>query len=178
MEGIMSGEALQFLTRQFETAWKLTSYHLDGLTTAECLWRPASKGLHVQQDEQGLWHSDWPESEAYDLGPPSIAWLTWHLGFWWEMALNHSFGNGLLSREAVLWPGSASQAAAWVGRLHDEWWAVLHQLNEKDLQSAQHTRWPFQDRPFGDLVAWVNIELTKNAAEIGYARFLYAVSKR
>jgi len=25
------------------------------------------------------------------------------------------------------------------------------------------------------LVAWVNLELTKNAAEIGYARFLYAV---
>ena len=28
---------------------------------------------------------------------------------------------------------------------------------------------------FGDVVAWVNIELMKNAAEIGYARFLYAV---
>ena len=27
-----------------------------------------------------------------------------------------------------------------------------------------------------DVVAWVNVELTKNAAEIGYARFLYAVS--
>jgi len=36
-------------------------------------------------------------------------------------------------------------------------------------------RWPFQDRPFGDVVAWVNGELTKNAAEIGYARFLHAV---
>jgi len=26
-----------------------------------------------------------------------------------------------------------------------------------------------------DVVAWVNVELTKNAAEIGYARFLHAV---
>lgn len=25
--------------------------------------------------------------------------------------------------------------------------------------------------------AWVNVELTKNAAEIGYARFLYAVRR-
>jgi hypothetical protein len=25
------------------------------------------------------------------------------------------------------------------------------------------------------VIAWVNVELTKNAAEIGYARFLYAV---
>jgi len=33
---------------------------------------------------------------------------------------------------------------------------------------------PFQARPFGAVVSWVNIELTQNAAEIGYARFLYA----
>ncbi|WP_317987833.1 hypothetical protein [Hyalangium gracile] len=39
----------------------------------------------------------------------------------------------------------------------------------------QRTRWPFQDRPFGDVVAWANMELTKNASELGYARFLYAV---
>jgi NADPH-dependent 2,4-dienoyl-CoA reductase/sulfur reductase-like enzyme len=32
-----------------------------------------------------------------------------------------------------------------------------------------------RNTPFGDVVAWVNVELTKNAAEIGYARFLYAV---
>jgi hypothetical protein len=34
-----------------------------------------------------------------------------------------------------------------------------------------------EDRPFGDVLAWVNLELTKNAAEIGYARFLYAVRR-
>jgi hypothetical protein len=27
----------------------------------------------------------------------------------------------------------------------------------------------------GHVIAWANVELTKNAAEIGYARFLYAV---
>jgi len=53
---------------------------------------------------------------------------------------------------------------------------VLEQITGKDLRSRQRTRWPFQDRPFGDVVAWLNVELTKNAAEIGYARFLYAVS--
>ena len=45
----------------------------------------------------------------------------------------------------------------------------------EELRSETHTRWPFQQRPFGDVLAWVNVELTKNAAEIGYARFLYAV---
>ena len=32
-----STEALDYLLRQQETAWKLTAYHLNGLTTAECL---------------------------------------------------------------------------------------------------------------------------------------------
>jgi hypothetical protein len=165
-----------YVIRQFQTAWKLASYHLDGLTTEECLWRPADVGLHVVQLSDGRWRADWPDHEGYDLGPPSIAWLTWHVGFWWSMVLDHSFGNGTLSREKVMWPGTADGVREWIGRLQERWQAVLEQATDQDLQSAQRTRWPFQDRPFGDVIAWVNIELTKNAAEIGYARFLYAVS--
>jgi hypothetical protein len=61
--------------------------------------------------------------------------------------------------------------------LHDEWVAALDKLTDSDLQSTQRTRWPFRDRPFGDVVAWVNVELTKSASELGYARFLYAVRR-
>jgi hypothetical protein len=170
-----SREAGGYLIRQFETAWKLAAFHLEGLTTEECLWRPAPTGLHVHQVAEGAWRADWPDHEGYDLGPPSIAWLTWHLGFWWRMVLNHSFGDGTLSRERVMWPGTAAAVRDWVGRLQREWRVALGQLTDHDLQSAQRTRWPFQSRPFGDVLAWVNVELTKNAAEIGYARFLYAV---
>jgi hypothetical protein len=52
---------------------------------------------------------------------------------------------------------------------------VAEQLSDEDVRSSKRTRWPFQDRPFGDILAWANVELMKNAAEIGYARFLYAV---
>ncbi|MBI3403852.1 MAG: DinB family protein [Acidobacteria bacterium] len=166
-------EVSGYLIRQFETAWKLASYHLGGLTTEECLWRPAPQGLHVQQAPDGTWRADWPDREAYDIGPPSIAWLTWHLGFWWSMALDHSFGSGNLSREDVVWPGTADDVRNWIGGLQGQWRAVLEQTTEEDLRSTQRTRWPFADRPFGDVVAWVNLELMKNAAEIGYARFLY-----
>lgn len=168
-------ESAGYLVRQLETAWMLASYHLDGLTTEECLWRPARAGLHVHQDAAGRWLADWPEHEGYDLGPPSLAWLTWHLGFWWSMVLDHSFGEGTLSRETVAWPGTAEGARDWINRLQGEWRSRLEQLTDDDLRSEQRTRWPFQDRPFGDVVAWANVELTKNAAEIGYARFLYAV---
>jgi hypothetical protein len=170
----MKNETHGYLIRQFEMAWKLTSYHLDGLTTGECLWRPAHQGLHVYQVPDHGWRADWPEREDYDIGPPSIAWLTWHMGFWWSMVLNHSFGDGTLTREDVMWPGNADDVRQWLDRLQAEWQAAIEQLSDDDLQSTQQTRWPFQDRPFGDVIAWANVELTKNAAEIGYARFLYA----
>jgi len=171
----MTNEARGTLLRQLETAWKLTSFHLDGLTTEECLWRPARKGLHVHQVSDGDWRADWPERESYDIGPPSIVWLTWHIGFWWSTVLDHSFGSGALSREDVRWPGTADGVRVWLRGLADEWRAKLEQISDEDLRAVERTRWPFRDRPFADVVAWVNLELTKNAAEIGYARFLYAV---
>jgi hypothetical protein len=133
----MSDPKSDCLRRQFDTAWKLVTYHLDGLTTEECLWRPAERGLHVARGADGRWRGDWPEHEGYDLGPPSIAWLTWHVGFWWS------------------------------------WQRRVAALGADDLRSSAMTRWPFTDRPFMDVIAWVNLELMKNAAEIGYARFLH-----
>jgi hypothetical protein len=91
--------------------------------------------------------------------------------------LDHSCGAGKLTRDAVTWPGTAEGVREWLGRLRREWVAAVDKLDDSDLQSTQRTRWPFSDRPFGDVVAWVNVELTKNAAEIGYARFLYAVRR-
>jgi len=172
----MADAACGYLTRQFETAWGLTRLHLDGLTTEECLWRPAEEGLHVHRLPDGGWRPDWPDHERYDLGPSSIAWLTWHLGFWWSMVLDHSFGEGRLAREEVTWPGTADGVRRWVGGLQEEWRSVLEGATDDDLRSAKRTRWPFRDRPFGDLVAWVNIELAKNGAEIGYVRFLHSVA--
>jgi hypothetical protein len=50
----MADEACDYLIRQFETAWKLTNFHLDGLTTKECLRRLAHEGLHVHQASDGI----------------------------------------------------------------------------------------------------------------------------
>jgi len=91
------------------------------------------------------------------------------------MALNHSFGDATLTREAVLWPGSADAVRARFTDLRNEWVAAIERLTDDDLRSPANCRWPMQDRPFSDIVGWLNVELMKNAAEIGYARFLYAV---
>lgn len=173
----MPDDVRRALLRQLDTAWALARYHLDGLTTDECLWRPARAGLHVHQDADGAWRADWPTHEGYDLGPPSIAWLTWHVTFWWAMALDHAFGDATLAREQVAWPGTADDVRTRIEALEREWRTALEALPDDAWHAATHTRWPFRDRPFADVVAWANVELTKNAAEIGYARFLYAVSR-
>lgn len=165
---------IDVLKRQLEIAWALATYHLESLTTQECLWRPAPIGPHVFQAADGSWRADWPEQEGYALGPPSIAWITWHMAFWWSMTLNHSFGDASLTREDVVWAGSADEVRRVLVQLHDEWRIALASLGDDDVQLSARTRWPMQDRPFADVIAWLNVELMKNAAEIGYARFLYA----
>ena len=69
----MATEAAGYLVRQFETAWKLASFHLKDLSTEECLWRPATRGLHVDKGPDSSWQVQWPEHEGYDLVPSSIA---------------------------------------------------------------------------------------------------------
>lgn len=134
--------------------------------------------MHVHRRVDGSWRADWPDHEGYDLGPPSIAWITWHIDFWWSMTLDHCFDAGTLTREAVTWRGSAEGARDRIRELHDEWVARIEGLTEDDLRSPERSRWPIPDRPFADIVSWLNVELMKNAAEIGYARFLHGVAPR
>ena len=91
------------------------------------------------------------------------------------MVLDHSFGEGTLARESVAWPGSADGVRAWIGGLQEQWRSMLDRITDAELQSAERTRWPFQDRPFADVIAWATVELNRNAAELGYARFLHGV---
>lgn len=176
----MSRALIGCLTRQLDVAWALTQYHLESLTTEECLWRPAVKGLHVWRGEDGVFRADWPEHEGYELGPSSIAWLSWHLGFWWSMVIDHTFGDAQLTREEVTWPGTTDAMRGWVDALHGRWRSGIEELDDEALQSNARARWPFapNERPLMDVVAWANVELTKSASEIGYARFLYAMRTR
>ena len=160
------------LLGQFDLAWKLASYHFDGLTTEDCLWQPEPRGPHVRRDEGDAWIADWPPNEEYSAGPPSIAWIGWHMLYWWSMALDHNFGSATLVREEVGWPGDAEGMRIELTRLRDEWRGQLRSLGDSALQATGRVRWPFTERPLADLFAWANVELAKNAAEMGYARFL------
>jgi hypothetical protein len=161
------------IINQLNISWSLLEYHFKNLSDEECLWRPRPNGLYIQQTD-GNWTEEWPEQESYDLGPPNIAWLTWHIIFWWSMTLNHSFGDGTLRREDVLWPGTADAAKQVISRLYCQWTERLTALSDEDWLSQKYVQWPFKDKPFYELAAWLNVELMKNASELGCCRFLYA----
>jgi hypothetical protein len=161
------------LNFQFDISWQLFEYNINGIDNEECLWKPREKGLHIH-NEDGTWRADWPDSESYDIGPASIAWLTWHIIFWWSMVFDYSFGNGTLTHEEVQWPGNITAVRERINNLRDKWRTLLEELSEDELRSSKRTHWPFGDKPFYELAAWLNLELMKNASEIGYCRFLYA----
>lgn len=158
---------------QLDMCWQLYIYHIENLEETEALWAFSPESLQVRrQDDE--WCTDWPESESYDIGPSSIAWIMWHIIYWWTTALDYNFGNGTLKKEDILWPGSVEEAKAKIELLHDEWVSKLNELSDTDYQSRQHSKWPFTDRAFVDIALWLNGELMKNVSEIGCGRFLYA----
>jgi hypothetical protein len=121
---------------------------------------------------------DWPETESYDIGPASIAWIMWHIIYWWSTALDYNFGDGILKNEDIPWPESVENAKATISLLHDKWVSKLNALSDAEYQSEQYAKWPLSDRSFADIALWLNAELMKNASEIGYGRFLYAAREK
>lgn len=49
----MSEPLRDCLLRQLDSAWKLASYHLAGLTPDECLWQSGPNGPHVRRIDEG-----------------------------------------------------------------------------------------------------------------------------
>ncbi|WP_020618277.1 DinB family protein [Paenibacillus daejeonensis] len=162
----------QTLQYQYAIACQLCDYHLTDLTEDEYHWRPAPPGLHIAE-HSGVWQPDWPTSEGYDIGPPSSAWLMWHMTYWWSMVLDHTFGQASLQREDIPASGSFAEAKSRLLDLRNQWEGAVHKLSPEAWLDTARTRWPFADRSFADLAAWLNVELMKNASELGYSRFLY-----
>lgn len=166
-------QALQF---QYTIACQLLDYHLTDLTEDEYHWRPTSPGLHITE-QSGIWLPDWPTSEGYDIGPPSSAWLLWHMTYWWSMVFDYTFGQATLQREEIPAAGTVTAAKERLLLQRNQWEVAVRELPPEAWLDTERTRWPFADQSFADLAAWLNLELMKNASELGYSRFIFAVRK-
>lgn len=157
---------LDLLRRQFDLTWALFEYHLERLTPEDHLWEPASLVWTVRDGVP-----DWAEAEPDPVPVPTVAWVSWHIGWWWSVAIDHVTGRPPRERADVVWPGPAS-VAGWLRGLRDEWLELLPALDP-----AAPSAFPWPDGTVGDTVAWVNAELMKNVAEIGQLRLLRAAGR-
>ncbi|NWG52905.1 MAG: DinB family protein [Hydrogenophilaceae bacterium] len=173
---MVSAARLPILRRQFELTWRLAVEHLPALTDAMCLWRPAPGAWTVRQGDDGAWRPDWADAEPSPAPPVTIAWLTWHMDWWWSGLISAVRNEPQRPRECVHWPGSAALVIARLDALAADWKRELDRLAEPDLESPLAYPWP-APRPLGDALAWTNVELTKNVAEIGMLRHIYQAQR-
>ncbi|MGV0736471.1 DinB family protein [Mycobacterium syngnathidarum] len=158
------------LRRQFDLVWALTDLHLSALTDEDHLWEPGPRVWTVHRDVEGRWWPDWADTEPDPIPVPTIGWLTWHVIFWWTSALAHAQGRTPPPRSEIDWPGPAA-AVQRINALSAQWRSLLDALADADLLAPVAFPWgPDSGRTLADMALWLNVELTKNAAEIGQLR--------
>lgn len=170
---LVSASRCQLLRWQFELTWSLFEYHLARLEPADHLWEPAAHCWTVRPGADGGWVPDWADAEPDPIPVPTIGWITWHIGWWWTVAIDHARGRTPRERTEIGWPGDGGRAVAWLRGLRAEWLAVLDRLSDADLDCV--APYPWQNDPehtIAHMIAWVNAELMKNATEIGQVRLL------
>lgn len=144
------------LVEQFDLVWALAQLHLDALVEPDFLWEPAGLVWTVHPGDDGLWRPDFAEQEPDPIPVPTIAWLTWHIDWWWSTALAQATGQAVPDRTQVFWPGTGAAAVSRIRELAHAWRPVVS--GPMDIGAA----------------SWLNVELMKNIAEIGQLRLIRA----
>lgn len=151
--------------------------HLEALTPEDFLWEPAPSCWTVRPDADGVWRPDWSEPEPDPPPVPTIGWVTWHMGWWWTVTLDHLRGRPPRARDEIGWPGDGAATTNWLRGLRLEWLTVLDRLTDTELDAAAPFPWRNNpERTVAHMAGWVNSELMKNTAEIGQLRLLRAAS--
>lgn len=162
---------------QFDLTWSLLELHLEELASEDFLWEPATHCWTVRPSGEGGWVTDWEVPEPEPVPVPTIGWITWHVGWWWTVTIDHLQGKTPPDRVEVVWPGDGEAAVQWLRGLRREWLAVLDRLSDTDLDTVAPFPWvDDREKTVAHMMAWVNAELMKNTAEIGYLRLLRAAS--
>ncbi|MEW2453811.1 DinB family protein [Streptomyces albus] len=165
------------LRTQFDLTWSLFEHHLERLAPGDLLWEPGPYCWTVRPGPDGTWVPDFAETEPDPVPVPTMGWVSWHLGWWWSVTLDHLRGRPPRDRSEVVFPGDEAATAAWLRGLRTEWLSALEGLSEAEWEATAPFPWDNDpEHTVAHMVAWVNAELMKNVAEFGQLRLLRAAA--
>ena len=78
---------------QFDLTWSLFELHLEELKPENFLWEPGPRCWTVRPGVEGTWGPDWEEPELDPVPVPTIGWVSWHIGRWWSVTVDHVRGR-------------------------------------------------------------------------------------
>jgi hypothetical protein len=165
--GLVPGSTVPSLAEQLEIPWSLAErFVFPALTESVAHWEPSPNACSVRRTGTGTgtgWTVDFPDESRLPLPDPTAAWILWHITWWWSNAIRWLQSENAIPPEEARWPGTVAGALDQIRQLHDEWMRALGSTEANASTSA-----PFiHGSTAQGLGAWVNIELTKNVAELG-----------
>lgn len=148
---------------------------LVGLTDAEYFWEPVAGCWSIRPTAAGRFTVDWAWPAP---DPPPVTTIAWRLGHIGSAVLalrtNHHFGDGALTIDDIVWPGTAADAIAWLDREYAAWLAGLATLDAAGLaRKVGPAEGPYSEYPMATLILHINREVIHHGAEIALLRDLY-----
>jgi len=146
--------------------WRFaTDFVIDQVDLELALWEPSTNVCTARQGADG-WSSDWLDEDKGPLPDATIAWLLWHIEWWWNDTVALVSGQPGIEPSDHRWSGDTDGIVV-AKKVWDE------VLAEADLDGLVAWHLP-EPQPIWFIAAWVNTELTKNLAEINQLKALRA----
>lgn len=103
----------------------------------------------MHRSADGTWEPDWAETDPDPVPVPTIAWVGWHIGWWWSVTLDHMHGRQPRERTDIIRFGEGAPAVWWLRGLRTEWHATLDGLTDTALDATAPFPWPQTEQPVG-----------------------------
>jgi hypothetical protein len=164
------------IVEQLDWHWRtLLRPRLDGLTDDEYFWEPAPGCWSIRPAGGGTFMADWAWPAPDPPPVTTIAWRLAHIaGPVLGIRASSHFGDGSVTLDSIVWPGSAAQALAWLDRSYAAWKAGVAGLDAAGLaRPVGPAEGPWHEHPMSELICHINREVIHHGAEIALLRDLY-----
>lgn len=146
------------LRTQLNLVWRFAEEHVVvRINDDSAHWEPSPNCVAVRRVD-GVFVADWPDESAATLPETTVAWLLWHIEWWWSNAIAVCGGGTATAPNAHGWSGSIDG----IRTLKAEWEVLLGTVDPETTVLGLVS----DEAPFWEVAGWVNFELAKNIAEI------------